>query len=268
MNFLRKVGIIILFFVIFVFSLNTVQSYNENDVSNIMNNFYSKLDNSISDTEVKIKKLEKISNKINIIKKTKWDKITFKSKKLLTLMDVNIVNKINFYIKKLESEKEEINIIDLLGDNNLDDSDVNLNNNEWVIINAGFFNKTYLNAKEWDIFKIWEFDVNGESDENIRLKFVFDYGSYWYPGIRFKTLYIVDNIGKKIYYDSNYGSMGAQTQYFDNIKAWKSYVMYWVLEDFNKTENFSLWVRWTNVWSIWTTWTRVNNKIGKIQFIK
>jgi hypothetical protein len=52
-----------------------------------MNNFYSKLDKSILDIEKKINKLEVVVNKIESIKRVKWNKLSNNSKKLLNLIE-------------------------------------------------------------------------------------------------------------------------------------------------------------------------------------
>jgi hypothetical protein len=75
-----------------------------------MNNFYSKLDKSILDIEKKINKLEVVVNKIESIKRVKWNKLSNNSKDLLNLIERNINNKIKVY----KRQTEEINISDLL----------------------------------------------------------------------------------------------------------------------------------------------------------
>jgi hypothetical protein len=79
-----------------------------------MNNFYSKLDKSVSDINMRIIKLGKINDKVESIKKAKWNKLSNNSKNLLNLIEYSINDKINYYKKELENQKEEIDILNIL----------------------------------------------------------------------------------------------------------------------------------------------------------
>ena len=103
---MKKILSMLLFIFLLFWSFNQINASNESRVTNIMNNFYSKLDNSISNTEKKINKLEIIVNKIESIKKLKWDKISYNSKDLLILLESSLNNKIILYKKELENQKE------------------------------------------------------------------------------------------------------------------------------------------------------------------
>jgi hypothetical protein len=81
-----------------------------------MNNFYSKLDRSYSESEMKITKLEKINDKISSIKSKKWNKLSDKSKILINSIQSSINNKISKYKTELANQKEEISISDILSD--------------------------------------------------------------------------------------------------------------------------------------------------------
>lgn len=96
---MKKIISLLLFVFLIFWSFNYVNASNQSKIKNIMNNFYSKLDKSILDIEKKINKLEIVVNKIDSIKKVKWNKLSDNSKDLLNLIELNINNKIKFYKK-------------------------------------------------------------------------------------------------------------------------------------------------------------------------
>lgn len=113
-------------------SINIQSYWYDSNIDKTMNKFYTKLDRSIPDINKKIEKLESIQKKINVIKRNRWNKLDNKSKTLIINLDNSLSNKIYFYKKELENQKESIDLSDLLGDIDTDidyDNDDNSNDN-------------------------------------------------------------------------------------------------------------------------------------------
>lgn len=91
-------------------------TYASSSIEDAMNNLYSKLDHSYFKINKRIEKLEKIEYKIKLIKKTKWNKLSNKSKTLINSIESSISKKIEFYKIEIENQKEELDISDILWD--------------------------------------------------------------------------------------------------------------------------------------------------------
>lgn len=262
---MKKLLTIILFFVLFIWNFNlTSASSNEDKVNNIMNTFYLNLDKTNNDIEIKIKKLEKLYSKIDLLINTKRNKLSKQSQELVIIMQININNKINNYKKELENQKEEINIIDLLNDN-IDTNTNSINNNNEDItsldLDSEDFNKTYYwsNLKEWEKIKLWNFKINNKNDSlTVEIEFM-EYD--WYPKVDFKDLYFEDEDWNKIYYDSKLASLWATKQSFNNVIWWKNYTLYWVVKIYYWWED-SFWISLNKIngYSIGRVLSRIDYK--------
>jgi len=153
---MKKILCFILLFFTF-FSFNYVNASNQETVDNIMNSFYVKLDNSSLDINKKISILEKISNKIISIKSTNYDNLTKNSQELLNLLELNIYNKIQLYNKKLNLNKQELNIQDLLNIN-ISNSNNNISNNTENITTNNYKKKTILDCTNKIQWIYWTVD--------------------------------------------------------------------------------------------------------------
>lgn len=197
---MRKILSMVLFVFLLFWGFNYVNASNQSKVTKIMNNFYSKLDKSISNIEKKINKLEVVSNKIESIKKVKWNKLSNNSKELINLIESNINSKIIFYKKELENQKEEIDISDLLWDDEVDNYQEN-NNDSYEN-----HEDHYQNISKWwlylslsnDIITNKDFDTStNDSDIDIykwQWKDVADIDLHWKnEDIQVKTIKITFN---------------------------------------------------------------------------
>ncbi len=133
---MKKLLILMLFIFLTFGFFNHTNAWNQTIITDKMNSFYNKLDSNISDINIKIEKLEIINNKIILIKKKKWDKLSVNSKILINLLEGNINNKILFYKRELENQKEEIDISEILWDINIlnytnNNEDHYSNTNKW-----------------------------------------------------------------------------------------------------------------------------------------
>jgi len=91
---------IISMFIILLFSLNNVSAYDYPNVTNLLKNFYVKLDESNIQTQEKISKLEKIKEKIIYIQSLEFYKSSNYNKGILKLIEASISNKIVYYDNK------------------------------------------------------------------------------------------------------------------------------------------------------------------------
>lgn len=257
---MKKILSIILFTFLLFWGFNYVNASNQSEVTEIMNNFYTKLDKSFSDIDKKIEKLEIIISKIESIKGIKWNKLSNNSKELLTLLEWNINNKIKFYKKELDNQKEELNIYDLLWDD-----EFNENKDEEITslkLDSEDFRQTYYSTEliEWKKIKLWKFKINSNNN-NLKVEIEFkDYDGY--PEVDFKDLYIEDDFWKKIYYDSSLASLWATTQVFRNVIWTNNYTLYWFVKNYYWwEENF-----WVSINKINENW--IWRVLSHIKYIK
>ena len=258
---MKKIFVIILFMLFLFWSFNYVNASNQSKVTEIMNNFYSKLDNSTSDIKQKISKLETLNNKINSIKKNKWNKLSDNSKDLLNIINLSVNEKINFYKKELENQKEEINIYDLLWDQNIWTEITSSEQITSLELDSEDFNQTYYSTEliEWKKIKLWSFKINSNNN-NLKLEIEFkDYDGY--PAVDFKDLYIEDDFWNKIYYDSTLASLWATTQVFRNVIWTNNYTLYWVVKIYYWwEENFWISINRINDNWIWRVLSHIKYK--------
>ncbi|MCD5380620.1 hypothetical protein LR004_01725, partial [Candidatus Gracilibacteria bacterium] len=215
---------------IITLSFLNVQAIDKTKLIKSMNGFYSKMDRKISLVEDRIIRLEKINNKIRIIKQTKWNRLNTESKELLTLIGANLESKIRFYEKELENRKENLSLDDILSEDEftsrkeIDSLDLSQDSDN---------EKTYLTStlKEGKKLDFGTFKITRE-EKNIKMVVEFKEYNSGYPAADLKNLYLEDTKGNKIYYNSKIASLGSTDQEFNGIIGGESYTLYGVVKKF------------------------------------
>jgi len=265
---MKKILFIVLFVFLLFWGFNYVSASNHSKVTNIMNTFYLKLDKSISDIEKKINKLEVVNNKIKSIKRVKWNKLSNNSKELINLIESNINNKIRFYKKELENQKEEIDISDLLWDDYLRDDmlhnqDNKEDNNDLLKITGSSYDKTYWDLKTWDTIEMWSFNFQWNSG-NYKVALWFTSGAQkiiWKSRVKFSKVYLKSEYWDIIISPTPY----ALVKTFKGLNTNRNYTLHWVVEEM---------IEWNELFNItffeveWEKYIIVNNKVWKIEFWK
>lgn len=167
-----------------------------------------------------------------------------------TFKNWEIINSISNYVL-IQNWKQYFNqrfscdnwVINTIGTENIDRTECNtwykeLSNlcvsNTGILSITWWYDKTYWNLKNSDLVILWYFKIDPYNTYNsvwdFRLKLKFTYGTDWYPKIRFSDIYLIDQNNNIINRDYNFASIWSDTQYFDNVKKWMWYFVYWKVE--------------------------------------
>lgn len=126
---MKKVFALLVATIIITCSIFQTHALNKSQVDKVLDNFYIKLERNTTDVDKRIKKLETIINRIESVEISKWNRLSSKSKTLLSLLKSNISNKITQY---KESQKEEININEILWNIGWDITSINKSGNTYT----------------------------------------------------------------------------------------------------------------------------------------